>query len=208
MKRRLLCVGAFLLFSGVLSASDTQFILTLHGNYLNVPANNFTLQAGRTKIYAEGKAAVTIYQNLYLWGSYGAFPIHDALTRWSSKAEFDADISVARVLEKRILSGGVGFYIGYLEPHEISVITEIGICSITNRIDSTSTKVGTNAFVQLEEAKQTGVGLRANLGVTYGLYKNLFAEISIGYMYSADSIDSVRTKLGGLHYALGLGIRL
>lgn len=208
MKRRMLSLGVFLLFSGVLSASDTKFILTLHGNYLNVADNTFTSQTGKKKIYAEGKAAVTFYQNLYVWGSYGAFPIDDTLTNWSSKAAFDPDISVARVLEKRVISGGAGFFIGYLEPQEISVKAEIGVCSITNTIDSTSTNVNTKAFIRTAEAKQTGIGLRGNFGVTYGLYKNLFAEISIGYMYSADTIDSVRSKLGGLHYALGLGIRL
>jgi len=208
MKRIVLSISTILLFAGVATASDTKFIFTLHGNYLNVADNTFTSQTGKKKIYAEGKAAVTIYQNLYLWGSYGTFPIHDTLSKWSSKGAFDADISVARVVEKRIFSGGVGFFIGYLEQEEISVMAEIGVCSITNFIDSTSTNINSNAIIQSEEAKQTGVGLRGNFGVTYGFFKNLFAEISIGYMYSADTIDSVRSKLGGLHYGLGIGIRL
>ena len=208
MKRIVLSICTILLFAGVVTASETKFIFTIHGNYLNVADNTFTSQTGKKKIYVEGKAAVTIYQNLYLWGSYGTFPIHDTLSKWSSKGAFDADISVARVLEKRIFSGGVGFFIGYLEAQEISVMAEIGVCSITNFIDSTSTNINSNAFIQSEAAKQTGVGLRGSLGVTYGFFKNLFAEISIGYMYSADTIDSVRSKLGGLHYGLGIGIRL
>ncbi len=207
MKRMVLSLGAILLFAGALTASETKFIFTLQTNYLNVANNAFTSQTGKKKIYAEGKAAVTIYQNLYLWGSYGAFPIHDTLTQWSSKAAFDADISIARVLEKRVISGGIGFFIGYLEPQELSVKTEIGVCSITNVIDWTFTNIVTDTIVKSDEAKQAGVGLRGNLGVTYGLFKNLFAEISIGYMYSADTINGVKSKLGGLHYGLGLGIR-
>jgi hypothetical protein len=208
MKRVVLFIGVILLFAGVVTASGTKFIFTLHGNYLNVADNTFTSQTGKKKIYAEGKAAVTIYENLYVWGSYGLAPIHDTLSQWSSKATFDADISVARVLEKRVISGGVGFFIGYLEPQEVSLMAELGVCDITNVIDSTFSNVNTSAVIRTEAARQTGLGFRGSLGVTYGLFKNLFAEISIGYMYSADTIDSVRSKLGGLHYAIGLGIRL
>jgi len=87
-------------------------------------------------------------------------------------------------------------------------MAELGVCDITNVIDSTFSNVNTSAVIRTEAARQTGLGFRGSLGVTYGLFKNLFAEISIGYMYSADTIDSVRSKLGGLHYAIGLGIRL
>ena len=57
-------------------------------------------------------------------------------------------------------------------------------------------------------AKQSGIGVRGDLALTYGLYKSIFGEVEVGYMYASDKIDGVRSNLGGFHLALGLGIRL
>ena len=63
-------------------------------------------------------------------------------------------------------------------------------------------------FIRSEEASQWGLGGRANLSFTYGLYKSIFAEASLGFMYAPDKIDGVRSNLGGFHLALGLGMQL
>lgn len=208
MKKPLGLVLLILLFSSMATAAGNRVILTLYGNYLNLPANSFTNQASQNKIFFEAKAAVAVSGNIYLWASHGYFPLHDSWTGWDSKSSFAKDINADRTLAKRIISGGCGVFMGYFEQGQFAVRTEIGICGITNVIDSTIRNIATTEFIRSEESRQSGIGVRANLAFTYGLYKNIFAEISGGYMYASDKIDGVRTNLGGFHLALGLGIQL
>jgi hypothetical protein len=143
-----------------------------------------------------------------LWASHGYFPLRDSWSGWSSKSSFVQDIHSERTLAKRIIAGGGGIFMGYFQQNQLAVRTEIGICSIRNVIDSTISNIATSAFIRSEESSQSGIGVRGNLSFTYGLYKNIFAELSGGYMYAADKIDGVRTNLGGFQLALGLGIQL
>jgi hypothetical protein len=208
MKKRVLSIFIILFFSAVLLAAETKFILTLHGNYFETVANTFTSQTKKAEFFAEGKAAITVSRNLYIWGSYGTFPIDDNWTEWSNKSAFETDINVGRVLHKKILSGGLGYFIGYFKPGEFAIKAEAGICSITNNIGVTYTNSNSQTEIRSESEKQSGIGITANLGVTYGFYKSFFAEISGGYAYAGNKKDSVTSSLGGFCLSLGLGIEL
>ena len=207
--KKSLCLG-FVIFltSGFVSAAGGKVILNLYGNCLSLSANSFTNQDKQYKVFFEGKAAFVIHRNLYVWASHGYFPLRDSWTGWESKNSFEKDLKVERTLAKRVISGGCGFFAGYFEQNQYTVRAEIGICSITNAIDSTSRDIDTTQFLRTEKARQAGIGIRGNLAFTYGLYRNIFGEISVGYMYAADKIDDVRSNLGGFHLALGLGIQL
>ncbi len=208
MKKRMVAIVAFLIFAGSLSAERGRLILNLYGVGLNVAQNNFTAQESRNKVYFEAKAAYAFSGNLYLWASHGYFPLRDSWKSWEKKSSFEPDALVERTLGKRVFAGGGGFYIGYFEPKELGVRAEIGICSIANAIESAVSDMKTDEIIRTVEARQRGLGLRGSLAFTYGLYRNIFAEISAGYMYAADKIDGVRSNLGGFHAALGLGIQL
>lgn len=208
MKKPMGLVLLLLLFSSIATAAGDRIILTLYGNCLNLAKNNYTGQASQYKVFFEAKAAVAVSGNIYLWASHGYFPLSDSWTAWDSKSSFAKDISVERTLGKRIISGGCGFFAGYFEQNQVAVRAEAGICSISNNIESTISAIDTGEFLRLESARQAGIGVRGNLAVTYGLYKNIFGELSMGYMYASDKIDNVRSNLGGLHLALGLGIQL
>jgi hypothetical protein len=208
MKKLLCLVFAVLLTSGSAFAAGGKLIFNLYGNCLDLPANSFTGQDSQYKIYFEAKAAFAFSGNFYLWASGGYFPLRESWTGWNSKNSFTSDINVERKLGKKIISGGFGFFAGYLEKEQLAVRTELGICAIANDIESTTSAIDTNAFLHAETARQSGIGVRGNLAFTYGFYKNVFAELSLGYMYAADKIDSVRTNLGGFHLQLGLGINL
>ncbi len=207
--KKLVCLGCTLfLFASTVSASGGKVILNLYGNCLNVAQNNFTDQDSRYKAFFEAKAAVAVSGNLYLWVSHGYFPLRDSWNDWEKKSSFNEDVSVERTLAKRIIAGGCGLYIGYFEPNQIAVRVEAGICSIHNAIDSTISDIDTDKFIRAEEAKQSAIGLRAGLAFTYGLYKNIFGEVSLGYLYASKKMDDARSNLGGFHLALGLGINL
>jgi hypothetical protein len=208
MKKSLCLVFVVFLTSSIVSAAGGKIIFNLYGNCLDMAKNNYTDQASQYKVFFEVKAAVTVWDNMYIWASHGYFPLRDSWTTWDSKNSFTKDINVERKLAKRIISGGCGFFAGYLEQKQIAVRLEIGICSVTNTIQSTVSNIDTAEFIRAEKAKQSTIGLRGNLAVTYGLYKSIFAEIEGGYIYASDKIDSVRSNLGGFHLALGLGILL
>jgi hypothetical protein len=208
MKKLMVLVFAVLLFAGTVSASGGKLILNLYGTALNVAKNNFTDQASRTKAFFEVKAAYAVSANLYVWVSHGSFPLRDSWKSWEKKSSFAEDITVERTLSKRVIAGGCGFFVGYFEPGQFAVRAEAGVCSIANAIDSRVSFIEPEQFIRSEEASQWAPGGRANLSFTYGLYKNIFAEASLGFMYAPDKIDGERSNLGGFHLALGLGMQL
>jgi hypothetical protein len=208
MKKLLSLFVVVFLVSGSLFAAGGKIIFNVYADGLSMPINNLTGQASQYKVYFEAKAAVEIWQNLYLWASHGYLTTNENWTGWSSKDSFEQDIRVERQLAKRIVSGGVGYFIGYFEKDHFAVRADVGICSITNSTDKTTSDINTNEFLHAETAKQGAIGARGNLAFTYGIYKNIFAELSGGYMYVFDKIDDVRTNLGGWHLQLGLGINL
>jgi hypothetical protein len=207
MKKSLGFVCTVFLTSSLAFAAGEKFIFSLYGNCLNLAENSFTDQASQNKVFFEAKAAVAVKGNLYLWASHGYFPLRDNWTGWDSKRSFAKDIHVERTLGKKIVSGGLGYYAGYLQQNQYAVRAEIGVCSIRNDIESTISDINTAEFLRTEAGRQTGIGARGNLAVTYGLYQNVFAEIAAGFMYASDKIDDVRSNLGGFHLAVGLGIQ-
>ena len=208
MKKSLCLVLLVFLISGSVFASGKKIIFNVYGDCLSLAQNNFTGQDSQYRVFFEVKAAVAVSGNFYLWASHGYFPIHDDWTGWDSKDSFEKDISVERTLAKRIMAGGLGYFAGYFEKDQFALRAEVGVCSIANDIDQTTSSLGTSKLLLSETAKQAGIGVRGNLAVTYGLYKNIFAELAGGYMYATDTIDDVRTNLGGWHLQLGFGINL
>lgn len=208
MKKFALLVLAVIILTGSAPAAGRRFIFNLYSNYLSLPANSFTGQASEQKIFLEAKAAAAISGNIYLWASHGWFPLHDSWTGWSGKGSFAKDIQTERTLAKRIIAGGGGIFFGYFEPSQIAVRIEAGVCGIANAIEAKVSKIDTSEFVSAAESRQSALGLRGNLAFTYGFYRNVFAEISGGYMLAPDKIGDVSNNLGGFHLALGLGIQL
>jgi hypothetical protein len=208
MKKLLCLVFVGVLISGSVFAAGGKIILNVYAEGLSLPKNNFTGQESQYRIFFEAKAAVKVWGNIYLWASHGYFPISDDWTGWDSKNSFTKDISVERTLGKRIISGGIGYFAGFFEKDQFALRVEAGACSITNNISTTTSSIDKGEALLVETTSQAGIGLRGNLSVTYGLYKNIFAELSGGYMYVTDKIDDVRTDLGGWHLELGLGINL
>jgi hypothetical protein len=74
MKRVLLQVLVIVLVAALLPASGTKLTIAIHGNYLTIADDDFKAQYGGKKIFPEGKVAVTIFGNVYLWGELWLFP--------------------------------------------------------------------------------------------------------------------------------------
>ncbi len=207
MKKRMLTFTAMMLWFS-LFASAQNFVFTVGGNYLSPADSEFKTRFGDTKYYPEGKIALRFSGNLYLWGSCGFFSTRYNWVEWSNKGVINADIEAKDVLDKLIISGGVGYAMGFIRPHDFSVRVEVGACSITDSVETTKNDMDSEAIVSVTENKESGIGFRGNLGITYGLYKNFFAEISAGFLYATDKVNDKRVNLGGFRLALGLGIAL
>lgn len=208
MKKSLGVVLLLCLFSTSAFAAGGKLIFNLYGNCMDLPANNYTGQESQFKVFFEAKAAYLLAGNLYVWASHGYFPLNESWADWSSKNAFAQDINVERTVGKRIIAGGFGFFAGYLREQQLAVRLEAGVCSIANTIDKSTSDIITNALIRSETVRQAGIGLRANLAFTYGLYKNVFAELAVGYMHAAATVDTISSSLGGWHLQMGLGINL
>lgn len=204
MKRKLILMFFVFLCSVFISAQNVMLIVS--GNRISIADSDYKVLYGNSKYFPEGKISFRIKGNFYLWSSLSFFKSRYNWEEWSNKGVVEADVEGKRVLDKLIISGGLGYYVGFLRKNDISIKLEAGICKITNSIESTKNIMHTNEIVSVEEQKEAGVGIRGNLGITYGLYKNnLFAEVTAGYLYATDKVEDNRIKLGGFQMSLGLG---
>lgn len=205
MKRASIFALAILVLSVVVMA-DHNFMLTVNGNYYFEGDSHYKDFYGESRIFPEGKLAVRLAGNFYLWGSYGYMQTNTTFNAWSSKGVFNADLETESTLKKHIVSGGLGFFAGYLEPGEFGLRLEIGACRITNKIRTTSNYMDTNDMFSDEEREESGIGFRTNFGVTYGLMKGVYAEAVGGYIWAKDKVDDNSITLGGFRLSLGLGV--
>jgi hypothetical protein len=205
MKRVLIFITVICLFSAYVSAN--KFFITVSGNYFSSADSDYKSNYGNPKYYPEAKLAIKFKNNFYFWGSAGYVSAKYGWVEWSNKGVPEADIDVERKSNKLILSAGVGFYAGYLEPGDFALKLEAGVVSIANTVKTTYNSKTTNSLVNETETKEKGLGFRFDLGITYGLAKNIFSEFSLGYLHSTDKIDDdTRVKLGGFRASLGLGL--
>jgi hypothetical protein len=199
-----------LIYSVSLSGAGKKFMITVSGNYFSNADSDYKERYGEIDIFPEGKISIRLMGNLYFWGSYGFLSSSYNWQEWSHKGFAEADLEGESILDKLVISGGIGYYVGYIEKSEISIKVEAGICKITHNIASTLNQIDTNAITSSNETKESGIGIRGNLGLTYGLYKNLFSEVSIGYLYATDKVkvgdNNERIYLGGLRMSVGLGL--
>lgn len=204
MKRKLILILTIFLCSVFISAQNVM--LSVSGNRISIADSEDDALYGGTRYFPEGKIALRFKGNIYLWGSLGFFSSSYDWQEWSNKGVVAADVQGENVLDKLIISGGLGYYLGFLRKNDISIKFEVGVCRITNSIELSKNMIQTNETLSLEEQKEAGIGVRGNLGITYGIYKNLYAEVTGGYLFATDKVDDKRVKLGGFQLTMGLGI--
>lgn len=205
MKRVAIFVLGLVLFAMVATA-EHRFMFTVNGNYLTFADDYYRDEFGKAKIFPEGKIAMRFSGNFYLWGSYGYLSTSQGWQDWSSKGVFNRDLDCKIVMDKHIISGGLGFFAGYIRPHDFSVQLELGVCKITNNVETTKNYIDSNESYFHEKRRESGIGARGNIGITYGLIKSFYAEAVCGYLYATDKIDGDRFFLGGLRLSLGIGV--
>jgi hypothetical protein len=205
MKKTLLMMLVIILLSMGVSAKNLT--LSLNGNYMTVVDREFKTLYGGKKFFPEAKLTLKFTGNLYFWGSFGFLSSSYTWQEWSNKGVPLADLSGKSVVNKTMISGGLGYYVGYIEPGNFAINLELGVCNISNHYKDTTKRIVDKQITKETTKKENGLGLRANFGVTYGFDKNLYSEVSIGYLFATDTVDTSRVELGGLRLALGIGLK-
>jgi hypothetical protein len=205
MKKTFIFVLLILVTSVFISAKD--FIVTVYCDYFFVADAGYKEEYGGKKFFPEVKIAFRTIGNIYIWGSFGYLPARYGWNEWTNKGVVESDIEVENTSHKLFLSGGLGYWVGYMAQNELSIKVEVGFCSTTNSIKVIANNLNTNETLRTEESRKLGTGIRGNLGFTYGLLKNIFAEASIGYSYLWSTVNNERINAGGLRLALGLGMK-
>jgi hypothetical protein len=206
MKKMLLIMWAIIFLSMAVSAKN--FTFSIDGNYLSVVDRDFKTLYGGKKYFPEGKLTLKCTGNLYFWGSFGYSSASYTWKEWSNKGIPVADLDGKSVANRYMISGGLGYYIGYIQPGNFAIKMELGLCNITNRYKDTTVRISDGQTIKEITKKESGLGLRGIFGVTYGFYKNLYSEISVGYLYAKDKVDTTNTvELGGFRLSLGIGLK-
>lgn len=204
MKKTLLVMMVITLVTTGVAAK--RFMFSVDGSYMALVDKNFKDLYGGKKYYPEAKLSFKLTGNLYFWGSFGFSSSSYTWKEWSNKGVPVADLDGKSVANRFMYSGGLGFYVGYVEPGNFAVKLELGACNINNRYKDTTTRIIDQHITKEVTKKENGIGYRGNFGVTYGLLKNIYSEISIGYLYATDRVDDQLIKLGGFRLSAGLGI--
>jgi len=205
MKKTLIFVALILVASVFASAKD--FTVTLYGDYFSVADTSYKDTYGGKKFFPEVKLAYRFKGNFYLWGSCGFLPANFKWDKWSNKGVAEADLKMKNASRKLFFSAGLGYWIGYIDRGQLAIKTELGACSTYNSTEITQDNIITKNVTVTGRNNEWGLGLRGNFAITYGLFKNIFTEASIGYMYAWAKKDGDIINAGGFRLAIGLGLK-
>jgi hypothetical protein len=205
MKKMLVFIALMLITTLFISAKD--FMFTVYCDYFSVADTAYKEEYGGRKFFPEAKLSFRIKGHFYLWGSGGFLPASYKWDEWSNKGVVNPDIAGKNSSQKFFLSGGLGYWVGYIDKSEMALKLELGVCSTGSTIKITTDNTTSNQNIRSEKSTDWGIGVRGNLGVTYGLLKNIFAEASIGYLYIWTKRDEEYINDGGLRLAIGLGVK-
>ncbi len=205
MKKTFVFILLILLTSVFVFAEN--FMVTLYCDFLSVADTGYKEEYGGRKFFPEVQIAFRIKGNIYLWGSCGFLPARDSWNEWSNKGVVESDVEVKNTSKKIFFSGGLGYYVGYIAKNDIAIKAELGFCSTIHSIEIAANQTTTNELLRSEESKDSGIGIKGNLGVTYGILKNVFAEASIGYLYVWSKVNDEIINAGGFRLAIGLGMK-
>ena len=206
MRKKLIFVLAIFLVSLPVLAENVM--ITLQLNRLSIANSPYKDLYGSPKYSPEGKISVRMFGNIYLWGSFGYISSSYNWDDWSHKGIAQPDLEGENILERLIFSGGLGYYMGYMGRGQLSIKFELGACGINHGTETNLRTASPREIISSSTQKDTGFGGRVNFGITYGLLKNIFGVVEIGFMYVPDTIDDKTSTLGGFRLSTGIGLVL
>ena len=203
----LLTVPVFTQDTGPAPVKRKFLTLTIKGDYFPIGDPVYQDLYEPTRYTPEGKIQIRISGNLYLWGSYARITSTREWSEWSNKSLVDPDFQWENTLKKHYYSVGAGYFIGLLEPGEFCIHFQLGATFINDKDVSEKYQISTQDITDSISESETRFGVNGEIGISYTLWKSLFGEVSVSYLYATKIIDDEREELGGVRIGLGLGIR-
>jgi hypothetical protein len=188
------------------------FTFTLKGDYMSIADPDYGDLYGKKKYFPEGEIEVRLTGNLYLWGSYSLVSGKGGWDEWSNKSLIDPDVRWNITSSRHQFAAGAGYFIGLHDPGQFVIRLQLGLCFINQIEDSEKILAPTGAQLETNRSIAKKIGGIGELGLNYVLWKNIFAEVSIAYIYATkqsedENGDTVTDEIGGLRIGLGLGVR-
>jgi hypothetical protein len=165
--------------------SDGKFKIIITGNLLFAADNNYKDVYGGSLLYPGMKVGYRVLDKVYLWGGY------DYLKKNGTTPVLEED---AKSIQHFISLCG-----GYLI--DLSNTITVAVVSGLIYIFYTEEAMG-------DEISDSAIGVRLNGAMYWYLGKKVFTTLSLGYIYSSDTVNEVKIRLGGFQLGIGIGITL
>lgn len=188
------------------------FTFTLKGDYMSVTDPDYEDLYGEKKYFPEAEIEIRFVRNVYLWGSYSLISSKGEWFEWSNKSLVDPDFLWSVSVKRHQYAFGIGYFIGLHDPGEFVVRVQLGACLIDQNENTEKIFIPSDEIYESTKTSLNRIGAIGELGIDYVLWRNIFAEFSIGYVYATKKVedeegDTVSEEIGGLKIGLGLGIR-
>lgn len=166
-----------------LLSGHPTFYFDLSANYLSSPDMAFRGLYGEDAILPELTAGIQVIGDFYLWAGYGFF---------NSKATTDY-LREEMKAQQSYLSAGLGYRRMISDDFGFKIM--LAAVQAGYKEEGMDTKVSGSVL-----------GFRADGGLLMYI-GNVYVELSNGYIYARDTVNSQKIKLGGYKVSLALGIQ-
>lgn len=188
------------------------FTLTLKGDYMSIADPDYEDLYGKKKYFPEGEIEIRLLGNGYLWGNYSLVSGKGEWEEWSDKSLIDPDYRLVITSKRHQIAFGIGYFIGLHDPGQLVLRFQLGLCLINHDEVTERFFIATGQTTETSQSLTKKTGGVGELGIDYVLWKNIFAEVSIGYLYATKKVEdedgeTVSEEIGGLKIGLGIGIR-
>ncbi len=164
--------------------SQSKFMVSVVGNYLNPSDSGYKDVYGSSVFYPEVKAGYSLYKGFFIWAGYGFFSKQGTTTALEQEAKST----------QHHFSFGIG-YDGTVS-QRLGYKAELGLFHANYREEALG-----------EEVTGSSLGFGFETGILYRVWSSLFIKISAGYLNATDMMEEVEIKLGGLKAGIGLEAR-
>lgn len=165
--------------------SSKKMFIEFQGNFMFPSDSGFKDIYGSSAFYIRGKSGYKIFDDFYLFFGCGII----------SKTGKTPALNLDAKAKQKICIFGAG-YEGTISK-KTSYRLEVGGANFSY-----------DEEVLDETVSGSKLGFSINGSMVYDFSNTFFTTISLGFIGASDTIENISIKLGGIHTAIGFGIRI
>jgi hypothetical protein len=162
-----------------------KFYIKLNLGYMQSSDESYRDLYGSGTVFPQVRAGYRMARNVYIWAGYGAVSGQGIIEEVDSEASSNQSFLFFGLNYNKNLSRMLGFKV------------EASVVSVNYKESALDT-----------ELKDSTKGFNVETGIVFNFSKNLFSELSAGYIIASDIVVDKKIKLGGFTAGLGLGYKL